>query len=88
MRLSLAASPRNTTTSPGDSVDCSPATASRISPDSQVRYSRVPGMWGTPGMRPAGGISIRSMTTPGMGSGKSFRIKPSPCRCSARDSFG
>ena len=63
------------------SRDCSPATASRISPDSQVRYSRVPGMWGTPGMRPPAGISMRSITTPGMGSGSSLRTTPSPCLC-------
>ena len=73
LRYECRWSPRNTTTSPGDRCDCSPATASRISPDSQVRYSRVPGMWGTPGMRPPGGISMRSITTPGMGSGSSLR---------------
>jgi hypothetical protein len=81
-------SPRKTTTSPGARVNDSPETASTICPASQVRYSRVPGMWGTPGMRPPPGISMRSKITPGMGSGSSLRTEPSPWRCTASAPFG
>src|SRR5512133_1246582 len=67
-------SPRNATTSPGRSVHRSPATASWISPDSHARYSRAPGVCGTPVMRAPGGSSIRSISMPGIGSGRSLRI--------------
>ena len=58
-----------------------PALATRREADracSQVRYSRVPGVWGTPVIDAPGGSSIRSMIIPGIGSGRSERSSTAP----------
>ena len=43
-----------------------PPAVSSISPRSQVRYSRVPGVCGTPAIAAPGGSSIRSISRPAM----------------------
>ena len=61
----------------------SPPADSSTSPRSQVRYSRVPGVWGMPDMAAPGGSSMRSISRPAMVSGSSLRTTTSPA-CGAR----
>ena len=63
---------------PGASVHDSPDATSTIVPFSVVRYSVVPGTCGMPTRRAPAGISMRSISIPGMGSGKSLRIATGP----------
>src|SRR4051812_4790188 len=81
-------SPRNETTSPGPRTHSSPATYSAIWPESQVRYSRVPGVWGIPVRRASAESSIREISVPGIGSGRRCRSVTWPRVRTGRDPRG